>query len=406
MTNRSLSLLIILVLVLGGGVLVYFLFTGKEKPQRVQEVRLAPPVSVLLAKAETLTLTVDAQGSVGPRRQIEVVNQVGGRIVKIADSFFDGEFFRADEPLIWIDERDFENGLRRAQAEVASARQRLALEQAEADQAARDWELLGGEGDPTPLVLRKPQLAEAQAQLDGAIASLEDAKLNLERTQIAVPFAGRVREKNVDIGQFVSPGQTLGTVYSTDVVEIRLPLTDRQASFLDLPLSPRQNMKPLAVSISATFTGQDVTWDAVIRRTEGAIDPRSRVIVAVAEVIDPFHLKPGADQAKAPLSVGLFVAAQIEGKTVENVFRIPRNALRSSNEVVVVDAKSRLVFKPVSVLRTTPKYAYIDRGLASGDRIMLTQLDGAIGGMEVDVVETQGSSGISGTTAVSAGSGL
>jgi RND family efflux transporter MFP subunit len=406
MTDRKFSIILIAAIVLGGGALVYFLFTGKEKPERVDQARLAPPVTVLAAKPETLTLTVDAQGSVVPRRQIDLVNQVGGRIVKIADSFFDGEFFAEGQTLIWIDERDFKNALTRAQADVASARQRLALEQAEADQAARDWELLGGEGEPSPLVLRKPQLAEAQAQLDAAQASLEDAKLNLERTQISVPFAGRVREKNVDIGQFVSPGQTLGTVYSTDVVEIRLPLTDRQASFLDLPLSPRQNMKPLPVTISATFTGQDITWDAVIRRTEGAIDPRSRVIVAVAEVADPFNLKPGADQAKAPLSVGLFVSAAIEGKTFSNVFRIPRNALRASNEVVVVDGRSRLIFKPVSILRTTPDFAYISKGLAAGDKVMLTQLDAPIGGMEVDVIETRGAATNSGSAAVSAGSSL
>lgn len=391
MTNRAISLLIIAAIVVIGGAGVYFLFTGKDKPPRTDDARFAPQVNVVTVRPEELSLTVEAQGSVVPRREINLVNQVGGRIVKIDDNFFDGEFFEEDQPLVWIDERDFKNALTRAQADVASARQRLALEQAEADQAARDWELLGGEGDPSPLVLRKPQLAEAQAQLDGARASYEDAKLNLERTKITVPFAGRVREKSVDEGQFVSPGQTLGTVYSTDVVEIRLPLTDRQASFLDLPLSPRQKMAPLPVKISATFTGRDVTWDGVIRRTEGAIDPRSRVIVAVAEVEDPFNLKATADQTKAPLSVGLFVNAEIQGKTFTDVFRIPRNALRSTNDVIVVDSGSKLLFKPVDVLRTTSDFAYISRGLAPNDRVLTTLVEGPISGMAVEVIGNQSS---------------
>lgn len=393
MTNRRVSVLIIAALVLGGAAVVFFLFTGKDKPPRTDEVRFAPQVNVVTVQPEELTLSVDAQGSVVPRREINLVNQVGGRIVKIDDNFFDGEFFEAEQPLVWIDERDYKNALTRAQADVASAQQRLALEQAEAEQAARDWDLLGGEGAPSALALRKPQLAEAQAQLDGARASLEDAKLNVERTKITVPFAGRVREKSVDTGQFVAAGQTLGTVYSTDVVEIRLPLTDRQASFLDLPLSPRQKMAPLPVKISGTFTGRDVTWDGVIRRTEGAIDPRSRVIVAVAEVEDPFNLKEGSDQTKAPLSVGLFVSADIQGKTFSNIFRIPRNALRSTNDVIVVDSASKLVFKTVDVLRTTANYAYIRDGLAPNDRVLTTLVDGPISGMVVEVIGTQTAEG-------------
>lgn len=407
MTHRRLSVLIAAAIVLGGGLLVFVLFTGKPEPERTDQARFAPPVTVLVAQPETLALTVTAQGSVAPRREIELVNQVGGRVVKVDDDFFDGEFFEANQPLVWIDERDYINALTRAQADVASARQRLALEDAEAEQAARDWELLGGEGEPTALALRKPQLAEAQANLDAAQASLEDAKLNLERTQLTVPFAGRVREKSIDVGQFVSPGATLGTVYSTDVVEIRLPLTDRQASFLDLPISPRQNMKPLNVIISATFTGQDVTWKGVIRRTEGAIDPRSRVIVAIAEVEDPFNLLPGANEADIPLSVGLFVSAEIEGKSYADVFRIPRNALRSTNDVVVVTAQSKLGFRPVKVLRTTSEFAYIQTGLNANDRVLITQIDAPIEGMDVDVIETLGQTpSASSNAAMSLGGGL
>lgn len=385
MSHRTLSIVILAALILGGGFLVAALFVGKPEPDRAELDRYTPTVDVARLKSEDLALTIEAQGNVAPQRQIELVSQVGGKVTKIAPHLFDGEFFEASESLVWIDERDFRNALTRAQADVASARQQLALEQAEADQAARDWELLGGEGEPTPLVLRKPQLAEAQARLDAAKATLEDAKLSLERTQLSAPFAGRVRQKNVDIGQFVSPGQSVATVYATDVVEIRLPLTDRQAGFLNLPMSPRQNMAPVPVSVSTMIGGDRVTWEGVIRRTEGDIDPRSRVIVAIADVEDPFNLLPGADASKPPLSVGLFVSADITGKRYNNVFRVPRRSLRDDNTVIVVNSQNRLDFKSVQVLRTTADYAFVRDGLSEGDLLLLTDIEAPIPGMEVTV---------------------
>ncbi|MEM6833281.1 MAG: efflux RND transporter periplasmic adaptor subunit [Pseudomonadota bacterium] len=404
MSHSQKSALFIFGLFLMGGGIVLALVLGKPTPEKADPKRIAPVVSILPVEPETLSINVEAQGSVVPQREIDLVAQVGGRITKIAQNFFDGEFFTEEEALVWIDERDFRNALTRAEADVASAEQQLALEQAEAEQAARDWELLGGEGEPTPLVLRKPQLAEAKARLDAARASLADARLNLERTKISVPFAGRVREKMVDIGQFVSPGTPLGTVYATDVVEIRLPLTDRQASFLKLPLSPRQQMDPVPVTIRTTFTGQDISWEGIIRRTEGAIDPRSRVLVAIAEVDDPFNLSSAADASKPPLSVGLFVNADIQGQTYTDIFRIPRRSLRTNDIVITVNAQSRLDFRTVDVLRTTAEFAYIRSGLEAGDRLLTTDLEAPINGMEVQVANAARPSGTSTVGMVAVGS--
>ncbi|MEM6682323.1 MAG: efflux RND transporter periplasmic adaptor subunit [Pseudomonadota bacterium] len=407
MTSTDKSIAVIVVLGIVSVAVTVFLFIGKPSPKRTDRTAFVPPVEVMLTKSEDLTLSVAAQGSVSPRRQIDLVTQVSGRVVKIDNDMFAGEFFSAGQTLIWIDERDYVNALKRAEADVASARQRLALEQAEADQAARDWELLGGEGAPSELVLRKPQLAEAQAQLDAARATLADAKLSLERTRISVPFAGRVREKAVDVGQFVNVGQRLGTIYSTDMVEIRLPLTDREASYLNLPLSPKQDIEPVPVTVSATFTGQKVTWDGIIRRTDGAIDPRSRVLVAIAEVEDPFNLMAGADPKAVPLSVGLFVSADIRGKRYRNVVKIPRTALRSTGDVITVDAASKLHFKSVEVLRTTPEYAIIARGLNAGEQLLITKLDAPIEGMNVNVTNaSSGASQSNGAVSVAVGGGL
>jgi len=369
-----------------GLILIFAVFTGKPKPER-QEVDIpVPAVHVVKAVSSDIQVNVDAQGSVTPQREIDLVPEIAGKIINVADGFLAGGFFKKGDVLIRIEPRDYKFAVTRAEAELASARQRLALEQAEGEQARRDWVQLGEEGEPTPLVLREPQLAEARAQMAAAQAQLDDARLDLERTVIRAPFAGRVRQKNVDIGQYVTPGSVLGRIYATDVVEVRLPLTDRQIGYLGLPHSPHLDIPPVEVTLKARFAGEYHEWPARIYRTEGAIDPRSRVLYAVAEVEDPFGLN-GQDKDRAPLSVGLFVEADIKGKAYKNVFALPRQALKEQNQLIIVKDDNTLEFRTVTVLQSNATAAYIRDGLREGERVMSSTLENPVDGMTVQVLE-------------------
>lgn len=369
-----------------GLVLIFAVFTGKPKPERQAADIPAPSVHVVEAKSSNVQVNVDAQGSVTPQREIDLVPEIAGKIISVSDGFLAGGFFKKGDILIRIEPRDFEFAVTRAEAELASAQQRLALEQAEAEQARRDWVQLGEEGEPTPLVLREPQLAEARAQLAAAQAQLDDTRLDLERTVIRAPFAGRVREKRVDMGQYVTPGAALGRIYATDVVEVRLPLTDRQIGYLGLPHSPHLDIPPVEVTLKARFAGEYHQWSGFIYRTEGAIDPRSRVLYAVAEVKDPFGLNT-QDKDQAPLSVGLFVEADLKGKTYENVFVLPRQALKEQNQLIIVKDDNTLEFRTVSVLQSNADAAYISAGLQDGERVMSSTLENPVDGMTVQVIE-------------------
>lgn len=369
-----------------GIILIFVVFIGKPKPQRQQVDIPAPAVHVVKAVSSDIQVNVDAQGSVTPQREIDLVPEVAGKIVNVSEGFLAGGFFKKGDVLIRIEPRDYKFAVTRAEAELASAEQRLALEQAEAEQARRDWVQLGEEGEPTPLVLREPQLAEARARLAAAQAQLDDARLDLERTVIRAPFAGRVRQKNVDIGQYVTPGIALGRIYATDVVEVRLPLTDRQIGYLGLPHSPHLDIPPVEVTLKARFAGEYHEWDALIHRTEGAIDPRSRVLYAVAEVKDPFGLN-AQDKDRAPLSVGLFVEADIKGKAYENIFVLPRQALKEQNQLIIVKDDDTLEFRTVTVLQSNANAAYIRDGLQEGERVMSSTLENPVDGMTVQVLE-------------------
>jgi multidrug efflux pump subunit AcrA (membrane-fusion protein) len=156
-------------------------------------------------------------------------------------------------------------------------------------------------------------VAEARARLKAAQADLEQTRLNLERTAISLPFAGRLVSTRVDVGQYVAPGSVLGRAFATDVVETRLALSNAQLAALGLPIgfsaSPGQG---LPVIFSARVAGMDQRWQGRLVRLDASIDPDTRMLYGSAEVEDPYGANV-SDQGM-PLAVGLFVTASIQGR--------------------------------------------------------------------------------------------
>lgn len=358
-----------LVLLIGGAVVIgVATLKPAPKPNRVEK-EPPPSVAVILANPSTQTLTVSTQGTVAPRREIDLVAEVSGRITQADTSFVNGAFVNAEQPLITIDPRDYQLSLIRASARVADAEQLLATERGRARQAKREWRELGNP-EANHLFLRKPQLASAQAQLNSAKADKDKALLDLERTNISVPFQGRIRETLVNLGQYVTPGTRIATVYDTSVAEIRLPLTDRQASLIDLPLGfNNKNGKAPMVTISGMIAGAQHSWQGTITRTDASIDTRTRLYYAVAEIEDPFRGDPESGQL--PLVVGLFVDAQIMGKELSNVITVPREALFKRNHLYTLDSENRVIEKRVTLLHTDTTNAWISGDIAPGEAIVV-----------------------------------
>ncbi len=362
------------------------------KPVPRPEGRRIPVVRVTTARAEDVRLDVTAFGVVRPRTETTLVAQVAGRVEAVSPSWKSGGFFRKGEVLLRIDARDYE--LRRTQAEALVARAKAGLDrvEAEAGVARREWQEFG-KGEANPLALRKPQLEEAEAQLASARAALKAAELDLLRTSIRAPYDGRVREKLCDVGQFVAAGTPVARIYATDYAEVRLAVPDHHLAFLDLPLvsAPDAGEGPggaaagPVVELFATFAGAEHRWVGRIVRTEAEIDPRSRVVHAVARVEKPYTpRKPGSP----PLMVGMYVRAVIHGKPADSVILAPPEAVRGRNTVLVVDGEDRLRVRKVEILRRTPRGFVVSRGIRPGERICLTDVRPAVEGMRVKPEET------------------
>jgi len=380
--KKFLPLLIVVVALAVGR----FLVLSKPQPQKREVELVVPVVQIHTVELTDQRLTVISQGTVSPRTQSVLVPEVAGRVVEVSPSFAPGGFFEAGEMLVRIDAHDYRQALVGAQSVYARAQLRLAQVEAEAELAREEWEQLG-RGEASPLTLFEPQVAEARAALAAADAGVEQAQTNLKRTEVRAPYAGRVRSKQVDLGQVVAPGAPLATIYAVDFAEVRLPLPDDELAFVDLPLGYRGENEaargPEAI-LRAEFAGGIHEWKGRVVRTEGTIDPISRMIHTVVQVKDPYgRSKVG----RPPLAAGLFVEAEIVGKRVEDIAVIPRAALRPDGRVLVVDAEQRLRFREIEVLRAMNSSVMVESGLAAGDRVCTTGLSSVIDGMQVLIGE-------------------
>ena len=348
-------------------------------------------VEIVELKNQPYTVRLQSYGTVQPRTRSVLVAQVSGQIVAINENVRDGGFFEQGDVLGQIDPRDYEADVRIAEASLADARQALAEAQARSNQALEDWERLGNTGEAPALVLREPQLEAASARVSSAESALRKANLDLERTRIVAPFAGRVLRKLVDVGQVVSPNSQLAEVYATDVVEIRLPIRNRDLGFIDLPESYRfgaaTDAKRIPVMIKSELIGSEA-WEATLVRTEGAIDETARQLHVIAQIPDPFG---PASEGRSPLKIGQYVTAEIEGNALTDVLVVPNSTIYQGSYVYIVE-DDLLRRKDIEIAWQNDRDAIIASGLTSGDKLVITPLGQVTSGISVSIAgqERQG----------------
>ena len=361
----------------------------KNNPPKAE--REKPPVTVLqvetlIAAPNPYNIIIESYGTIQPRTQGTLTAQVGGEIINVSDSFRQGSFFEKSDTLLEIDPRDYQTSLINAQANVSQAQAALAQEQAQAQQAAKDWKRLGNSGKAPDLVLRKPQLAASRAQLEWNKAALAKANLDLQRTQIKAPYAGRIISKNVDLGQYVTTGAQMAEIFAIDYVEVRLPLTNREYAQIDIHENYRgeENIansdNSPEVIIDSKIGDTSYAFTGYISRSEGVFDTSTRQTYIVAHIDNPYGKR---DEGIPPLKIGQFVTAKISGKTLENVFIVPNRGVYQGSYIFVVE-NDVIRRRDIELIWQDDNNSVIGAGVASGDVVVTTPLNDTISGTRVE----------------------
>lgn len=372
------------VLIIVGGILFMKLMGSlKPEPAEVEPVDTRRAVEVMAVFPTDTRLQIQSQGVVLPKHLTSLVGEVSGKITRISEAFNAGGYFEQGDILLEIDPSDYTVAVRKAEATLAGRRASLAEETARAEQAQKDWDKLERQGTPSPLVLRQPQLAEAQANVSAAEADLARARRDLERTSIVAPYQGLVRIRDVDLGQYVTPGTMLGSIFAVDTASVRLPITDEQYALVDWPKPGLSDQVYPRVQLQASINDRLQTWMGRIVRTEAMLDEMTRLNYVVAEIDNPYNLL-GPSHA-VDLKMGTFVEASIEGLAVDEVFILPRETLMTDGRVMVMDPEDRLAFRTVGILRSLDDQVFIHSGLEAGDRVITTAIDLPVAGMALRI---------------------
>lgn len=350
----------------------------KKKPQRQRPPQQGVLVDVVKLEAKTHQITVHATGTVQAEQEISLVPEVSGKVSWISPHLVRGGFFKKGETLLKIETSDFQLAIEKARAEIAQVQVALATEHEKAKVALAEWKRIDipDKGKPSPLVTREIQMQQQQANLAAAEANLQQAQLNLQRTELKAPFNGRIHQKQVDLGQYLRAGTSIGDFVGTDRAEIYVPLPANELDWLDIPSISQKQGSTADIYLPGDKNNK---WSGKVVRSLGEIDPTSRMATLVVMVEDPYQRS--ATTKKTELQNGLFVDVEIHGEKIANIISIPRKALHTDNQVWIADSENHLDLRTVDILRREKQQILIKGGVQTGEKLVLTTLSGATNGM-------------------------
>jgi len=340
----------------------------------VESPKLIPSVQCILAKAGMQRALLKSQGNLQSENEITLSSQVDGVIVEMAESFADGSVFEKGDVLLRIEKNHYEHAVAQAKRQLASAELKLAQIEAEGEVAGRDWEVLKDmvELAPSPLMFKEPQMNEANQSLAAAKASLKSAEFDLGKTVIRAPFAGKLLKKMIGKGQFVRRGEPLAKMYESERFEVFLPVTMRELGFLSMPAGKTPDMLSSAVEVDLFVEagGKRWQWNALAKRLSASVEANTGVIFLIAELTK--NTRQDQENHKEMLEPlpGMYVEAEIRGKSWSESIVVPRSALGPEKKVGVIGNNDQVLLRDVEIGQVLGDQVILIGGIEDGERVV------------------------------------
>lgn len=347
----------------------------KPKAEKVLPPKRAELVHVEPLERTDETVVLRLTGTVTPAKQVLLRPRVSGEVVSMAPGFIDGGLIAAGEAMLTIDPIDYELALAQSESALEKARFDYKIELGRQDVAKREWELLKPEGEVSDLekelALRTPHLSASKAALQAAEANLAKARLDLERTRIKAPFNAVVLSRNTNLGSQAAPQDVLAELAGIDSYWVTASVPVDRIRWITIP-----------GSTARIYAGDHRVREGTVIRLLGDLEEKGRMARVLIEVKDPLAQQP-ENSGKKPLLLGEYVRADIAGSVLDQVFSIPRNALRENSQVWLVTSTNTLAVRPVEVLWRDADRVLVADGLNAGDALIVSDITAPIPGMDI-----------------------
>ncbi len=418
------ALLPLVALSVGIAVMVGFIAT-KPKAKKAARIDIGALVETRSVERERRLVKVKTHGTVIASRQVIISPEVNGRVVWMNPELVPGGRFAKGDKIVRVDARDYSLAAAQQYAMVDQASTALEVEKGRKTIAVRECELIGGDDacKKGSLALRDPQMRTAEVALDSARSGLKRARLNVGRALLKAPFNAMVQARAVDIGQLVGPASRLVTLVGTDSFWVQLSIPIDRLAWIDIP-GVRGATKGSRALVYRQVGNERIERTGEVIRLLGDLDPLGRMARVLVEIKDPLGLEVsaktvvGEGQPAAarglPLLIGAFVKVEIDGRELDGVVEVPREALRNGDTVYVVAnekialpaALSDVLFwadpadvpalltlqtmavRDVNVVWRKPESVLVNEGLESGDEIIVSPVPAAIEGMKLRTIDT------------------
>ena len=370
------------IMVAGGVVAVHLLKTGPQAKQ-IPRKKSAPLVQTVPVEFGTCRTSVEAMGVVMAAQSIELKPQVSSEVIKIGENMVPGGTFAEGEILFGLDPRDYELNLRQQLSAVEQAKNNLEIEEGNQIVAKRELELLGEQVSEVEkkLMLRQPQLNSLKTALDVAKAKYEQARLNLDRTEVKAPFNGIVQARNVNVGTWVSTSSVLATLIGSDHYWVEVSVPEAQLPWITIPDAVDASGAQAKIFNPSAWRSGSYRTGRVIQLLP-SLETQGRMARLLIEIGDPLATKP-ENRGMPKVLLGAFVRVDIEGRPIPRALSISREYLRDGENIWILTDDGRLSIRSVTVAFRGRENMLVTGGVEPGERIIISSLPAPVEGMQL-----------------------
>lgn len=373
--RRKLIAFLVVVLMVSGSYGMYTYLAGKkELPPERPAPEVVNYVKVKEIAFQNVETEIEAYGRVGSSQPIDLLAEVGGRLIMGDVPLKEGQNFRKGQLLVRVNDVEARLNLQARKSSflnlIASILPDLKVDYAGSFPAWQEYFSNIQTDKPLPELPEITDIKEktflATKSILSEFYSIRGLEESLRKHYMIAPYNGSISAVNIEPGTYVNPGSNIGRILRTDAFEIKVPIEARDIEFVELG---KRVQVIIGEDASKPLTGR------IIRLTD-YIDPTTQTFHAYVAVENNQH------QA---LYDGLYLKVVIPGKVVDNAIEVPRGVVRNNGEVFIYN-NGQLGVRAISVIKNNQN-TYLVTGLKEGDSLVTEAPLNAFEQMKVEIIK-------------------